>query len=502
MNILSREEMYFLDKYTIEKIGIPGKDLMEKAGLGCSEKIQKDFLNENNHIAFFCGNGNNGGDGFVIARYLKNWKHYPTIFFTGKIEKTSPETLENYNRCVSLNIPINQIATFEDFEKFNIDFSKYDLIVDAIFGVGFRGIVRGWFADLFRFLNDQQIPIVAIDISSGIEADTGRAKNALKAQKTYTMAAYKQGQFLEEGRDRSGKVEIIDIGIPKELFKKFPPKTKLVTEQNVKFPMRKILSHKGDYGRIAIIAGSPGFSGAAVMSSRAALRSGGGLITLFHPKSMELIFETQLLEVMTFAMPEIDSSYDWETIKENLKSKDVLLIGPGLGTSTKAIELFTNIIKFWDKPLVIDADGLNILAENKKLLKLLKGKPVIITPHIGEFSKLAEISKQDILNAQMQHIQMFAKKYEISILLKSSTTIFCDGEKFVLDISGNDGLATGGSGDVLAGIIVSFLGQKLDINNSAISASYLMGKTAEKLALIRKPASIIPSDIIENLFVY
>ncbi|MCF7793674.1 MAG: NAD(P)H-hydrate dehydratase [Candidatus Cloacimonetes bacterium] len=517
MYVLSREEMYTFDKYTIEKIGIPGKKLMENAGRGCAEfirnellvypKDEKETLKESSKenieeetfsrfkIALFCGAGNNGGDGFVIARYLKKWNFYPEIFLLGNEDKMSPETLENFQDCQKLRIPIQKI---EDAE---FELTDFDLIVDAIFGVGLKGTVRGWRAEVITKINATNLPVVAIDIASGIDADTGQAEIAVEADFTLTMANYKYGHFLEKGREKSGETLVVDIGIPEPVYEKFPPKAKLITTENVVYPLRSRFSHKGNYGRIGIIAGSPGFSGAAVMACRSALRSGAGIITLFHPAGMELIFESQLLEVMTYSIPADND--DLEKIAEfqkKLNSMDVLLIGPGIGVTNKARQLLEEILKTWHKPLVLDADSLNILSQNRDLVDLIKSKQIILTPHIGEFARLCQKTIPEIQADPLRCLEEFVKEYKCHILLKSSTTIFADKSGFVFDISGNDGLSTGGSGDVLAGIIVSFLGQKLDLRNSAISASYLLGETSEKLAEIRNPASIIPSDIIENLF--
>ncbi len=506
MYILSREEMYFLDKYTIEKIGIPGKKLMEKAGKGCSEFLHDEILKPESKIAVFCGSGNNGGDGFVIARYLKNWKYHPKVFLLGNTDKMSPETFENYKSCEELQI---EIVSVENTEELN-NLSEFDLIVDAIFGIGLQGAVRGWRADIIDKINNSGKLVVAIDIASGVDANTGQAEVAVNADYTLTMAAFKYGHFIEKGREKSGIVRVIDIGIPNEVYKKFPPKAKLITDQNVKYPKRFPLSHKGQYGRVGIIAGSPGFSGAAIMACRAALRSGAGLITLFHPKEMSLIFETQLLEVMTYSIPELpfvrgDVSGKPETeglddFSKKLSSMDALLIGPGMGTTPKAKELINFVLQNWEKPAILDADALNILSENEDILKLIINKPFIFTPHIGEFARLSHKSIPEILADPLKALEEFTQRYKCCVLLKSATTIFTDGKEFIFDISGNDGLSTGGSGDVLAGIIVSFLGQKLSLRDAAISASFLMGKTAEKLAQTRKPASIIPSDIIEEIF--
>ena len=502
MFVLSREEMYAIDKYTIENIGIPGQELMENAGEKCSKFIN-DLISPESKIAIFCGSGNNGGDGFVVARYLHNWKHLSKIFLMGSTDKMKSEALINYNRCKELGISITKI------EKEPDDLSEYNLIVDAVFGVGLKGEIKGWRANVINKINESEKTIVAIDIASGIDANTGQAKNAIEADFTLTMAAMKCGQLLGEGREKSGEVLVIDIGIPKDVFLQFPLKGKLATYDNVMFPYRNKYSHKGDYGKIGIIAGSPGFTGAAILSSRAALRAGAGLITLFHLQGLETIFETQLLEVMTYLLPfkrgvesNLLDSEGFPKFFTKLNSMDVLLIGPGIGISKEMHDLLDQITISWDKPLIIDADALNIIAENKNILGNISSKQVILTPHIGEFARLCEVPTEEILKDPIQYLQDFVAKYKCNVLLKSATSIYCDENDLIFNITGNDGLSTGGSGDVLAGIITSFAGQQLSLKNAAVSASFLMGETAEKLAEIRKPASIIPSDIIENIFKY
>ncbi len=505
MIILDPKEMYQMDHCTIDEIGIPGAELMENAGKGCSEIIQKEILQEKSKVVVFCGSGNNGGDGFVIARYLHEWQHEITLYLLGDPAKMRPETLQNYEKCQLQKIRIKRIKKAEEIANLSV----FDLVVDAIFGVGLKGIVKGWKADAIQKINSYEIHKVAIDIASGIDAKTGCAEIAIDADQTLTMAAFKYGQFLGKGREKSGKVRIIDIGIPAQVYRKYPSRAKMITAENVVYPQRSRFSHKGDFGKIGIIAGSPGFSGAAIMASRAALRAGAGLITLFHPVGMENIFENQLLEVMTFAYPqsEFHSSNHKKMQKKfpdffaKLEIMDALLIGPGLGVSQQTKNLLDIILNIWKKPLVIDADGLNLLAQSETLQNFLS-KKVLLTPHIGEFARLSQKTITKIQADQISNLNELAQKFNCNILLKNATTLFSNGEKIVFDISGNDGLATGGSGDVLSGIIVSFLGQKMEIQNAAVSASFLLGKTAEKLTEMRRTASIIPSDIIENIFRY
>jgi NAD(P)H-hydrate epimerase len=312
----------------------------------------------------------------------------------------------------------------------------------------------------------------------------------------------KYGQLLGEGRDKSGEILVIDIGVPESVFNKFLLKGKLATEENVLFPYRNKFSHKGNYGKVGIIAGSPGFTGAAILASKAALRSGAGLITLFHPLGLETILENQLLEVMTFTIPLPHFEEDTEEFMSKLNSMDVLLIGPGIGRSEEMVELINKIVSNWNKPLILDADALNIISDNKEIIKDIAGKQVLLTPHLGEFARLCDVTIDEVIKDTVQYLHDFVEKYKCNVLLKSATSVYCDETEIIFETTGNDGLSTGGSGDVLAGIITSFVGQQLSLKDAAVSASYLMGETAEKLAEIRKPASIIPSDIIENIFKY
>jgi NAD(P)H-hydrate epimerase len=506
MNVLSRKEMYFFDKYTMEEVGISSKTLMETAGKGCSEFIRNNLLLPQSEVLICCGSGNNGGDGLVIARYLKEWGYLPQIVLLGKAEKMSPETSENFKKCQALKIKIDKVNSATEWQKLQIKTDDFDYFIDAIFGIGFRGRIKGWRRQVIEDLNKMEALKVAIDIASGIDADTGNAELALRVDYTLTMAALKYGHLLMPGREISGELKVIDIGIPSQLYEKFPPVASLVTEDSVQYPFRSRFYHKGYYGKVGIIAGSSGLSGAAVMASRAALRSGSGLITLFHPAGMQQIFETQLLEVMTYEMPawqtDLEATPGFKEFQEKIFEMDVLLIGPGLGIATTTKKMLQYVLKNWPKPVVIDADGLNNLATDMQLLKMARSNQILLTPHIGEFCRLTGLDKNELNQDIIGALDDFIGKYKVKVLLKSCTTIFANSDHKIFDISGNDALATGGSGDVLAGIITSFLGQKLPVPQAASSASYLLGKTAEDLSGSRASASVIPSDIIENIFTF
>lgn len=501
MKILSRQLMQQYDKYTIEHFGIPGKTLMEIAGKKSAFFINRRVLGRPAKVALLCSHGNNGGDGFVIARYLKKFGHEPTIFFVGQEDKMSPETNENYELLKECEISIIKVPDFEAWQEHQKLFTFADLIVDAIFGIGFRGTVKGWLAKLIAAINQADKFIVAVDIASGIDANTGFVDIAIRADVTLTMAAYKYAHFLGEGREYSGFVEVIDIGIPAEVETRFPPEASLITSELVEYPWRSVCSHKGSFGKLGIVAGSPGYSGAAILSAQAALRAGAGLVYLFHPPGMENIFESALIEPITIALPDVDNQAV-DLILNKSGQMDALLLGPGLGVSERTKLIVGEILKHCHCPLIIDADGLNILAQNDELLKLLYDRNVVLTPHIGEFSRLSKTDISKINSDPLSNLKSFCDEFKVRVLLKSFTSIYFNGEHFYFNIRGNDGLATGGSGDVLSGIIGSFVAQNSTLDDAVLSASYLLGFTAEKLGQIRKPASIIPTDIIENLFKY
>lgn len=520
MYVLSREEMKSIDHFTIDDFGLSAGILMEYAGSGSVDFMMKHIF-RGDKIAVFCGQGNNGGDGFVIARCLKNRGFQPVVFFTGDESRMSQETSLNFSLIHKMKIPVHSVTSPEKWEKIAADFfsftdSDFSALVDAMFGIGFSGCLPGLYASIIDRLNQLSSLRFAIDISSGIDADTGWLETAFRADFTLSMAAPKLGHYLSKGREYSGTVIPIDIGIPQYVWQLKQPYVRLVNEESVKYPYRNSLYHKGHYGRVAIIAGSPGLSGAAIMSARAALHTGSGLITLFHHQGMENIFETALTEVMSRPLPftedddlinknfladDLAELPECKKFLDTLNMYDVLLIGPGSGISPLTTALVNLITSAWDKPAVFDADALNILSHYPQWLKRIEGKPFILTPHIGEFARLMQTSPAEVLENIPAAIEQFLTEYDCHLLLKGITRIYAERSQMHFDISGNDGLATGGSGDVLSGIIISFLGQHLSPVQAAVSASYLLGTTAQTCTLYKKTPAITPSDIIDNIFV-
>jgi NAD(P)H-hydrate epimerase len=419
----------------------------------------------------------------------------------------SLETLRNYQLAQKSMVELVKIKKFDDWSKFLIEYTNEQLacpvIIDALYGIGFKGSLSPLECAIVLALNDMLGLKVAVDMPSGVETNNGFVESvAFNADITVTMHKPKYGHYIGKGKEYSGLVVPIDIGIPS--FLETNDDTVLLMDENsISYPERNQRYHKGMYGKIAIIAGSSGYTGAAILASKAALKSGSGLITLFHPQGLETIFESQLIEVMSTPFPFSSESFKIKEIVEwvdELRKYDALLIGPGLGISPVSEAIVDQITNTWDKPMVIDADALNILAKKPTWLKRLKEKQCVLTPHVGEFIRLASCKMEEYESDIIGCLKKFSAKVGCSVLFKDTTRIFLDQDQLLFDISGNDGLATGGSGDVLAGIIVSFLGQNLSVADASISASYLLGSTAEKVAEKKKTPSITPSDIIEHLF--
>lgn len=519
MFVLFKEEMRNLDHLTIQEYGMSSEVLMEIAGKSSADRILSISKSKFQDPQFMivCGTGNNGGDGFVIARWLTQQNQNCIILLLGNPNKMSPETHKNYSRCQKMGIPIHWVQS----DKYLYDLKmNFNVLVDAVFGIGFEGDLDDFYKKVFHFIQKRSKLTFSIDIPSGINANNGNGDpESIRSDYTLTMASPKPGHYLNRGKDYSGQLDVIDIGIPDFLYKKINPKLKLITEDNISFPARFTSAHKGDYGKIAIIAGSRGLTGAAFLAAQAALRAGGGLITLFHPENVTSAFESLLIEVMKKAIPEKDHLPDTSLLAELLEPFDAILLGPGIGKSDYSKKLVRSVLEECKQPLIIDADAINILAENREMLDKIKDKPILLTPHFGEFSRLSQLDIETLKSDPLDFLLNFSDYLQTPILLKSSTSLCSYNHQVYFINRGNDGLATGGSGDVLAGIIVSFLAQNLKyqqgiapdekIDNkavfdilaqSAFTGSWLLGTTAEVLAQKRATPSIIPSEIIEHLF--
>ncbi len=491
-----------IDLKTIRDYGIPARQLMENAGNGCASYL----IGNHDHslkrgVVVLCGHGNNGGDGYVLARILHEHRYPVTVIDLGE-GTPSPETRAGKELCEKLKIEFVRPEDHDYAEMVEEVLSGCGVIVDAIYGIGFRGRLQGAIAAMVEEVNATNAFRVAIDMPSGVHADTGYAELAFEAHLTLTMEVMKYGQLLGRGRQCCGQTSVVSIGIPMAALKQ-EQKSYLMTLPIALLPERDRCAHKGDCGRLAMFAGSPGFTGAAFLAAQAALRAGAGLVTLFcHPEHF-LHYVSKPQEVMVKPVPLLEGGeLDIPALQTELEKYDALLLGPGCGMNDHTARLLKFVTEHWQKPAVIDADGLNALALHPELYGKLSGRNIILTPHWGEFCRLAKVGMGALHNDCLSELRKFVEAHNLQVLLKSHTSIYCDSSTTFFNTSGNDGLATGGSGDILAGLITSFLGQKMSPRFAAGSAAFHLGYTAELLAGQRETFSITPTDILDNIFAF
>jgi NAD(P)H-hydrate epimerase len=496
-----------IDQAAIHEIGIPGIILMENAALRVVEEI-KNILGEVNYksIIVFCGKGNNGGDGFAIARHLFNAGANVLVVLIADRNEVKGDALTNLQIIENLGIKIVQVVDEVHLEEIAASLYLCDLIVDAIFGTGIKGNISGTVADIIQLINYSGRYVVSVDIPSGINGDTGQICGVcVNADTTVTFALPKVGLLNYPAADYVGKLVIADISIPGSIIERQNININIIEKEYIKglIPARYSNSNKGDYGKIFIVAGSTGMTGAATLAGLAAIRSGSGLVTVGIPKALNAIMEVKLTEVMTFPLEDEGrgtlSHSCIHQIIEKMNKADVMVFGPGLSTDASIPDILKDVLKQSDIPIIIDADGINALAKNINVLKECKC-PVVITPHPGEMSRLTGLGIQHIQANRIETARNFAKDWNITVVLKGARTVVAlPDEEVFINCTGNAGMATGGTGDVLAGIIASLAGQGLGVSKAAIAGVYIHGLAGDISAETRGEHGLIATDLIEAL---
>jgi NAD(P)H-hydrate epimerase len=413
----------------------------------------------------------------------------------------------NFNIFQRMKGEIISVPSSKDYVKVRKDLEKFDILVDGIFGTGLDAEVRGYYREVIDHLNTLQSPIVAIDIPSGLDADTGRPLGtAVRASLTITFGLPKVGHLIPPGLDYVGEVKVIDIGIPKKLVEEEKIPTYLLEKMEIKKWLsipRNPDTHKGDYGHLLVIAGSVGKTGAAAMACQAALRMGAGLVTLAIPKSLNGIMEMKLTEVMTEPLPETPkqtlSLRAFSAIVRLCENKRAVIIGPGLGTFKETQSLVLKLIKALTLPIILDADGLTALATQPKILPITN-RSLILTPHPGEMARLIRSQVKEVLEDRIGLSRNFSQSHHVHLVLKGHPTLISTpkGEVFI-NPTGNPGMASGGTGDVLTGMIGGLVCQGFDILPSLQIAVYLHGLAGDEGAQERGEKSLIATDIIEKI---
>ena len=507
MEIVTAEEMREIDHRTITEFGIPGAVLMENAGREATRLLLAHFGDlRGKPIGILCGGGNNGGDGYVIARYLFHKGARPTLFLLLPKEKIKGDAALNLSLLGPLKIPIQELTTQAAVDAAKNQMAHQHLFVDALFGTGLNQEIQGHIKEVILHINHLDKPVLSVDIPSGIHSNTGQILGAaIKADMTATFAFAKVGHLVYPGAAHAGRLEVIDIGIPHHIRKAVGSRHFLLTEPHVKscLPKRSADAHKGSSGHLMIVAGAPGKTGAAALTSRAALRSGAGLVTLLCPRGSHAILESLVVEAMTAPLSETPEGSLSETACDAVMSlasdKKCLAIGPGIGTALSTRKLVQRIVKESPLPLVIDADGINCVAFEKEILKISPVKKVL-TPHPGEMARLTGLTTDFIQKNRIRVAREFAVEYQVFLVLKGARTLIAhpDGRIWI-NPTGNAGMASAGMGDVLTGMIAGLITQGAPMDEALCAAVYLHGKAADTLSEHKGPMGYIASDLIETI---
>ena len=494
MKLMNAETMKALDAYAINELGIPSLSLMDSA----AEYIVNAAVKHGGEtVAVFVGSGNNGGDGICAAAKLIKLGFTVRTFMVGSFAKMTEDSKVMADRLCEAGGNIEEFSADVDVEVY---VRGCDIIVDAMLGVGLNAELGGSYLRAVKMINRAMSYVISADIPTGVSADTGLVMgDAVKADVTVTFSLPKAGQFVEPGCVYCGEVKVCDIGIPESVFSKFDTDTMLITEKYIELPKRRPDTHKGDYGRDFILAGSIGYTGAPLLAAEAASRMGAGLVYLGVPDSIYSIAAIRCTEVMPIPMPcDDDGIVSWnarEAVADMLNKCDVCLAGPGLSTSYQLRYILEMIVRNEKCHVVLDADGINGISENIDILNEAQ-KTVVLTPHPGEFAKIGgSLEKGRICGARE-----FATKYNCVLVLKGHRTVVAlpDGRVFV-NTTGGPALAKGGSGDVLAGMITALIGQGFYPAQAAVMGVYLHGLAGDICAEELGEYSVIATDVISAI---
>lgn len=499
--------MQEMDRLAIESHGIPGLELMESAGKGAARVLLAQFADcLKAGVGIICGKGNNGGDGFVIARYLADQHVRVTVYLLAKTSAIKGDAAANLKRLAPLKIPVIEIPDEGVFSQNISGMVQHGLLVDAILGTGLSADVKGFYKTVIDTINQSPTPVFAVDIPSGLNSDTGQpCGTCIRAQTTATFALPKIGHFIYPGAEYTGRLEIIDIGIPDAAVQTVRPKQHLLTAEWIRRRLqpRSADTHKGRTGHLLVVAGSVGKTGAAALTAASAMRAGAGLVTLSIAESLHPLAETLVLEVMTAPLTETRYGVLGDTAGDDIKKlvagKACLAIGPGIGQAEETRSLIQKIIPQIEIPMVIDADGLNNLTGQTQLLQHLKA-PAVLTPHPGEMARLINATPAEVQQNRLKCARDFATNFNVHVVLKGAATVIAhpDGKAYI-NPTGNSGMASGGMGDVLTGVLAGFITQGSTPEAAAHAAAYLHGAAADTLAKTIGPFGYLAGEVMNAI---
>ncbi|MCK4838235.1 MAG: NAD(P)H-hydrate dehydratase [Desulfobulbaceae bacterium] len=508
MKLAYAEQMRQLDNEAIKTYGIPETVLMENAGIGTVQAIMESYgALDGRTVLIAAGQGNNGGDGLVIARHILQRGGLPFIFLMGDPTKLKGAAAVNFKITQNLKIPIYTITSDEQLQSLQNFLPECDLIIDAIFGIGLKRAVKDHFAKTIELINQAPLPVISVDIPSGLDSDTGTPKGiCIAATLTVTYGLAKPGHFTGLGPEMTGALVVVDISIPPIVIEEADLQVEVLENHSVScsLPTRPNTSHKGTYGHLLVLAGSRGKTGAALLCARGALRSGAGLVTIATPIDLNHIYETALAEAMTLPLTTSGKGYvadiDYDELSKALETKEALVIGPGLGQEEATGQLVSRLYRKQKLPMVVDADALNLLAGDSGQLTKPPGIR-ILTPHPGEMARLTGKTTKEIQANRLEIARDFAVEHNIFIVLKGANTIIADPNgRAAINVTGNPALAIGGSGDVLSGFIGSMLAQGQPPWEAATLGVYAHGLAADRLTKGKDiEAGLLASELADEL---
>jgi len=501
LKLLTQKQSKELDKISLDTFKIKGVQLMENAGKCISDLFINNLCNiDNPTIAIICGKGNNGGDGFASAIFLHSKKYYPKIFCICSLDELSHDSQYFANKCIDMGISIQ-------FSCINlIDDLKYDYIIDGLLGTGVTSPVKEKLWPWITKMNKSEGKIISIDIPSGLHADIGIAEPiGVRADYTITMGYSKIGLTMRDGPLLSGEIYVVDIGFPDESLNYLNGlKWNLLLEKDISYLLKPLNADTNKYeqGKVLIIAGSKGMTGAAALCAFGAFRVGAGLVISAAPQSINDIYEKKITEAMTLICDDDNKGCfllkNYEDISKKFDWADVVIIGPGVGQDIQTFNLVEKIIRNCTKPIVIDADGLKVFDKNRQLFNKIK-VPFVITPHYGEMSRILDVDSQFIKNKFTSIIDEFMDDFKGVLIAKNAPSCTLFKNDVYINSSGNPGLSTAGTGDILAGMIGGLIAQGVNIKDASRLAVYIHGKAADNYVKNNGMRGMIASDILNEI---
>ena len=505
MRILDAESMHQVDRAAIEDFGIPGLVLMENAAIGLADAIAETYP-EVVSAAIFCGPGNNGGDGLALARHLTIRGYHVEVSLLGSGQNLSGDAQVQLNICQGQGVPISEYGPEDDLHHAVDSARGLDLVVDALFGIGLTRPLSGHFAELVEALNNIPVPRLAVDLPSGLNGSRAEIPGThIEADLTVTFGAPKVAHILSPAADAVGEVVVADLGAPTELIDRAAGDLHLLVGEELRSQLipRPAASHKGDFGHVVILAGSTGKAGAAILAARSAVRSGAGLVTVAAPEPIVQTVDLGSVESMTLSLPTSESgglaAEAAAMVLDFVQGKQVLAVGPGLGIESSTIEVIQAVVLGSEIPVVLDADGLNAFADAFERLAE-RSAETVLTPHPGELGRLLSKSSVEVQADRVAAAKSAAVRAGSVVVLKGHQSLVSapSGEVYI-NQTGNPGMATGGTGDVLTGLIASLVGQGHSALTAAQLGVFLHGVAGDVAAADQGEAGLGASDLLDNL---